>query len=173
MEAKVLELIDHHEIVRLLSEYCHGCDRGDARLMGSVYATDSWDDHGAMQAPGKAFAEMMTARILKVTDVLSHTLGQSFIQIDGDHASAETYFIAVQHRKDTDGTPLCEQLGGRYVDRLERSKGRWQIKHRIAVRDWSITLEVQKDNFAMTRLTAGTRDASDVGAALLGLAHRV
>jgi hypothetical protein len=39
------------------------------------------------------------------------------------------------------------------------------------VRDTSITLTVEQDMQAGYGLAPGTRDASDLGAALLGLAH--
>jgi hypothetical protein len=39
------------------------------------------------------------------------------------------------------------------------------------VRDTSITLRVEEDMQATYGLTPGTRDATDPGAALLGLAH--
>src|SRR5205085_6800983 len=101
----------------------------------------------------------------------SHLLGQSLIRIDGDEAAAETYFLAVQRRRDAAGAPYCEQLGGRYVDRLERRNGSWRIKHRTAVRDWSISLEVRQDHFLKAELTPGLRSARDPGVAALGRAH--
>lgn len=61
MDARLQEMLDHHEIRKTLAEYCHACDRADAKLMGSVYTgDDSFDDHGKVRAPGPEYARMMT-----------------------------------------------------------------------------------------------------------------
>lgn len=171
MSDRLQELIDHHDIRRMLAEYCHGCDRCDEDLMGSVYLEDSWDDHGPTSGPGPEFARVMTERIRAESDVLSHLLGQSLINVTGDTANAETYFLAVIGSARDDGSRLCHQLGGRYVDRLERVGDTWKIKHRSAIKDWSADLRVEPGTDDPSGLKAGRRDARDTGAALLGLAH--
>lgn len=171
MDPRLQVLLDESDIRRLLAEYAHGCDRCDGALMGSVYAPESWDDHGNVKAPGQEFARSMTEEIIPATcETLSHLLGQSLIEIDGDNARAETYYIAVT-RTVVDGVPMCNQLGGRYVDRLERSDGAWKVGHRVCVRDWSVSIAVQADSFAEAELTLGERGPADPGVALLGLAH--
>ena len=167
-EARLQEMLDHHEIRKVLSIYCHGCDRGDAALMGSVYLADSWDDHGPLQAPGPEFAQVMMRRILEDTDALYHQLGQSLIRTDGDVAHAETYFFAVAREADEHGAPLCNQLGGRFVDTLERVGDTWKIRHRIAVRDWSISLPIVSDWDARF-LRMGARATDDPATAHLDL----
>ncbi|MDB5725138.1 MAG: nuclear transport factor 2 family protein [Novosphingobium sp.] len=171
MDARLQEMLDHHEIRILLAEYVHGCDRADAAHMGSVYWDDSWDDHGITQAPGPEFARVMTERILTDSDTLSHLLGQSLIKVDGETAGVETYFIAVTTVIAADGTRSCNQLGGRYVDRLERREGQWKVKHRIAMRDWSISLTVEQDSYIRANLTPGQRSQQDPSYAALGIAH--
>jgi hypothetical protein len=172
MDPQLQELIDERDIRRLLAEYAHGCDRCDGALMGSVYVADSWDDHGTVKAAGPEFARVMTEEIIPAScDTLSHLLGQSLVEIDGDTARAETYYLAVT-RSTVDGVPMCNQLGGRYVDRLERVDGGWKVKHRVCLRDWSVSLEVKADTFANAQLTPGERSGADPGVALMGLAHR-
>jgi hypothetical protein len=171
MDPRLQMLLDERDIRRLLAEYAHGCDRCDGALMGSVYAPESWDDHGNVKASGQEFARVMTEEIIPAScETLSHLLGQSLIEIDGDSARAETYYIAVT-RSVVGEVPMCNQLGGRYVDRLERSDGAWKVSHRVCVRDWSVSLEVQTDAFAKSGLTPGARGPGDPGVALLGLAH--
>ncbi|MBW8785179.1 MAG: nuclear transport factor 2 family protein [Novosphingobium sp.] len=172
MDPRIQELLDEREIRRLLAEYAHGCDRCDEALMASVYAEDSWDDHGLNKATGPEFARIMTQEIIPATcETLSHLLGQSLIELDGDAARAETYYLAVT-LSTVDGVPMCNQLGGRYVDRLERVGGRWEVKHRVCMRDWSVSLEVKADSFANSQLTLGRRDAEDAGVKTMRLAHR-
>ena len=87
MDSRLAEMLDHHEIRTLLATYCHGCDRTDAALMGSVYAgDDSFDDHGHVKAPGPEYARVMTEIIKQRTEVITHILGQSLIKVEGDTA---------------------------------------------------------------------------------------
>jgi len=171
MDKRLQEMLDHHEIRKTLSEYCHGCDRCDEPRMASVYLRDSWDDHGDVKAPGGEFARIMTKRILETTDSLYHLLGQSLIKVDGDEAGAETYFFAASRSAGKDGVEMCNQLGGRFVDRLRREDGRWRIQNRVVLRDWAISLPVQADWTAHTGLQEGQRSNADPSFAALGLVH--
>lgn len=171
MDERLQEMLDHYEITKTLSEYCHACDRCDETQMGSVYVEDSWDDHGALQAKGRDFARLMTAQILARTNTLAHLLGQSLIKVNGDEAAAETYFLAVSHSDGEDGARMCNQLGGRFVDRLQRENGRWRIKHRCVVRDWSISMPVAHDWTVDAGLTEGKRSKADPASAALGIVH--
>jgi hypothetical protein len=169
MDERLQEMLDHYEITKTLSEYCHGCDRCDEGRMASVYLDSSWDDHGAIQAPGPEFARLMTAKILATTDSLSHMLGQSLIKVSGNEAGAETYFLAVSRSTRADGVQMCNQLGGRFVDKLQRENGRWRIKHRCVIRDWSISMPVEQDWTAGSGLKEGERSNTDPSYAALGI----
>jgi hypothetical protein len=171
MDARIQEMLDHYEITKTLKEYCFGCDRCDPEIMRSVYLEDSFDDHGHVKAPGPEFVRIMIGDIRGTTDSLSHLLGQSLVRVDGDKAGADTYFLAVFHNTSEDGTRMCNQLGGRFVDRFEREDGRWRIKHRQVVRDWSISLPVEADALARAGLMHGQRSDSDPAFAVLGLRH--
>jgi hypothetical protein len=165
-------LLDERDIRRVLALYAHGCDRCDETLMASTYTADSWDDHGHVKAAGTEFSRIMTQELIPgTTETLSHLLGQSLIELDGDRARAETYFVAVT-RSTVDGVPMCNQLGGRYVDRLRRAGPEWKIAERVCVRDWSVSLEVKADSFVSAQLTPGARGRDDPGVALIGLAYR-
>jgi hypothetical protein len=173
MDARLKEMLDHHEIRQVLALYCHACDRGDADAMASIYSgADSFDDHGLVQAPGPEYAVRMTANILERTEAVWHVLGQSLITIDGDTAGAETFFLGFMRLKPVEGVSRLNQLAGRFVDRLVRINGVWKIKHRTCVRDTSITLRVEEDMQAGYGLKQGTRDATDLGAALVGATHK-
>jgi SnoaL-like domain len=171
MDKRLQEVLDHYEITRTLNEYCRGCDRCDEPRMASVYLPDSWDDHGVFKGPGHEFARQMTARILSTTQTLYHLLGQSVIQVNGDEAGAETYFFAASRDTREDGTPMCNQLGGRFVDQLRRDDGQWRIKHRIVVRDWAISLPIESDWTARSELAEGQRSSADPGFSVLKTAH--
>ena len=171
MDARLQEMLDHYEIRKTLSEYCHGCDRCDVARMGSVYLEDSYDDHGALAARGPDFARLMTEQILARTDSLFHLLGQSQITVNGDEAGAETYFLAAARSTREGGGEMCNQLGGRFVDKLQRENGRWRIKHRCVLRDWAISMPVEQDWTADSGLKDGQRSNADPSFAALGLVH--
>jgi hypothetical protein len=171
MEDRLREMLDHHDIRTLLAEYCHGCDRHDYLRMADTYHDDSWDDHGNYKLPGKEFAvEAITAN-LKDANMLMHHLGQSLIRVDGDEAGADTYFIASVSTTE-DGKEVINQIAGRYVDRLERLAGKWKIKTRVCVREWSISLPVDRDWLTGHDFVTGKRSGSDPSYPALGIEHR-
>jgi SnoaL-like domain len=172
MDERLQEMLDHYQIKKTLSEYCQGCDRCDEPRMAGVYAQDSWDDHGETKMPGPQFSQIMIKRIVAETESLYHMLGQSVIHVQGDHAGAETYFLAATRTRREDGIEMCNQLGGRFVDRLCRENGHWRISHRTVVRDWSISLAVTEPVWTETaQLTEGQRSNADPCYAVLGLHH--
>lgn len=171
-EARLQELWDHHEIRQLLATYCHGCDRTDTAMMASVYCEQSWDDHGPNKADGRAFSKLILEEARRSTRVMSHQLGQSLIRVTGDGAATETYFVATLVA-DTDDGPLTTQLGGRYVDALEREDGAWKIKERLCVMDWTTSGLIAPSVLESAGFIMGERGAGDVSWARLGLVAEV
>lgn len=165
-QSRLQELWDHHRIRQLLATYCHGCDRDDLAQMASVYAEESWDDHGPNKCDGKHFSRIILDQARQSMRVVSHQLGQSLIRIDGDRAATETYFVATLVSAQ-DETSLT-QLGGRYVDTLERDGDEWRIKERLCVRDWSTSGTIDPGYLADSGFIEGVRDASDVSWSRLG-----
>ncbi|MCB2077691.1 MAG: nuclear transport factor 2 family protein [Novosphingobium sp.] len=166
-EARLQELWDHHEIRQLLAVYCHGCDRADIPEMASVYCEDSWDDHGPNKCDGKEFSDLIIRQSLQTSRVVSHQLGQSLINVDGDTAGAETYFIA-SCLDEQAGGEILNQLGGRYVDTLKREGGKWRIKKRLCVREWSISHTIAQDWLAGAGFIDTQRGPADVSWDVLG-----
>lgn len=169
MDPRLQELWDHHEIRQLLAEYCHGCDRVDEVHMASVYCDESWDDHGsANRCDGREFARRMTADMATTGALCSHQLGQSLIRLRGNEAGAETYFVAtVQYP----GKAAINQLGGRYVDALERVDGAWRIKKRTCIREWSITQPIEADWLAKAGFVGPANSQVDPSYEVLGMTH--
>jgi hypothetical protein len=165
------EIIDHHEIKKVLNVYCHGCDRGDEPRMASIYAEESWDNHGFYRGPGKPFAKQVMDRMLENEVKFTHLLGQSQIKVTGDEAGAETYFIANGNHKNDKGQEVVDLMGGRFVDKLVREFGQWKVKDRVVVRDWSISLDAEKDWLEEMDFVEGQLSQHDPSYAVLGLLH--
>jgi hypothetical protein len=171
VQARLLEMLDHYEIRKTLSEYNNGCDRVNEDRMASVYAEESWDDHGATKLPGAEFAAVMAARVAVNSESMFHLLGQSLIHVAGGEAGAETYFLASSRARRDDGTPICNQLAGRFIDTLVREKGTWKIRKRVVVRDWTQTVVVESEWEDSLALTPGQRSNDDPSFAALGFSH--
>ncbi|VWX48276.1 nuclear transport factor 2 family protein [Novosphingobium sp. 9U] len=171
-EQRIQEMLDHYEIAKTVAVYCHGCDRMDHDLCRSTYLEDSWDDHGLNKCPGPEFVTRLM-RSLPSSNSCFHSLGQTLINVDGDDAGAETYFIAVV-RAPRPGEPDVENLnviGGRYVDTLRRVEDEWFVKRRLCVRDWSINQPIAEDWLLGHGHVQGHRSQDDPSYAVLGLTH--
>jgi SnoaL-like domain len=167
--AVLRELVDHHEIRKLIAIYAHGCDRGDGEMMGSVYASPSRDAHGLFDGDGKDFTAMVMGLIAKQNITFFHTIGQSLIKVSGDSAGAETYFIASSRLTPEEAPEVVNLMGGRYVDRLVREDGQWKVKERTCVRDWSISLDATRD--WLEGFVQGQVSGEDPSYSVLGLRH--
>lgn len=166
------EMLDHYEIRKLLGTYCHGVDRMDEARATSIYARESWDEHGPYSSSGPEFIRGALGRMKQgATKTDSHILGQTLINVDGDSAGAETYFIFVGHSLEDGGDGVLLQLGGRYVDRLVREDGSWKVKKRTCVKDWSITLPIEQDWLKGVDWVEGKRTNMDPSFAALNVTH--
>jgi hypothetical protein len=128
------DLLDRERIRHVFARYSRAMDRQDADLLASVYWPDGWDDHGVFEGTPADFIDNLET--LWNTFRMVHITGQSYIELDGPIANAETYFIAY-HRVGTGAATIDMFNGGRYVDRLEKRGDEWRILHRTAVYDWT------------------------------------
>lgn len=133
LAAKLKLLVDRSEIVECLHRYTRGIDRHDRALVRSAYHDGAIDVHGS-----KAFAveDFLDWAFAYHQDQLHHQhyLTNVTVEIDGDAAHAESYYLFVG-RYEERHTPLTV-AGGRYVDRLERRRGRWGIVTRVCTAEW-------------------------------------
>jgi hypothetical protein len=172
MDERLQKMLDHFEIRETLHEYCHGLDRMDQIEMASVYAKDSYDEHGPYSTSGPEFVQGVMDRMKAGASVADqHMLGQSFIKVHGDTAGADTYFIFVGRKVLEDGSEILMQLGGRYVDTFVKEDGKWKVKNRVCVRDWSITHPITTDWLKGVKWVQGKRSNEDPSFAALGLKH--
>ena len=123
---------DRDEIRQLLYRYARGVDRSDVDLLRSVYAPAGTDHHGLFDGPGRDYADRLVAAEADAARVGNHHLTNMLIEVEGDTARAETYFLAV-HPHEDDGTERLGVTSGRYLDSLVR----WTILRREVVNDWT------------------------------------
>ena len=131
-------LADRLEIHQALMRYCRGIDRGDAELIQSAYHDDGVDRHFESEPVAAAdFARQAVEVVDGWTRITQHHVTNVLIELDGDTAAVESYYLGVQPTPREDGTEALSMIGGRYLDRFERRDGRWAIADRLVVIDWS------------------------------------
>jgi ketosteroid isomerase-like protein len=132
-QAEFRALLDKAQIHDALMRYSRGVDRGDRELVMSVFHPEATLDMGRGPMPTAALAE----GIAKMTATgTMHFIGNEYVEVDGDTAYSETYFISYATITDS-GQPVTRSRGGRYLDRFERRDGEWKIARRLLVDEWS------------------------------------
>jgi hypothetical protein len=160
LEAKLREMLDKQEIHDLLMRYCRGVDRGDADLIRSVYHPGAIDDHGDMILNAAEIPELFVKLSARSPFGGMHFIGNVLIEVDGDTAYAESYFMAIKDiARET--KRFIRIRAGRYVDRLERRQGVWGIVERVLLDEWNRVDETNESLGGPERYLFGQRGAAD------------
>ena len=157
------EIAAHLEIQQVLYRYCRGVDRGDAELVASVYHPDAVDAHGAWSGLGKDFAAYLVPNMDQVPLIGQHHITNVLIELQGERADVESYFIALHPEATAEGASHA-LVCGRYLDRFERREGRWLIAARQVVLDVSRALTREPDWRGAAFFPAGGRREADPSA---------
>jgi ketosteroid isomerase-like protein len=152
-------LLDKQEIHEILMRYCRAIDRCDEELLRSVYHPDAVDNHGSQNGRASEFVPW-AIKALERDELTTHFIANELIEVRGDLAYGESYFIGVHRRKQKDGTTVDLTFAGRYVDRFERRQGVWKIAHRQVVNDWN-RVDPVGQTFSMGRSMVGRRSRED------------
>ncbi|MDE3075394.1 MAG: nuclear transport factor 2 family protein [Chloroflexota bacterium] len=125
-------LLDKQEIQDALMRYCRGVDRCDVELMRSIFH----EDGRAFKGPAWEFVEHFIPANREATTFTVHFMGNLLIDVVGDDAFSEAYFMTYAGR-DEGGQELIDVFAGRYVDHWVRRNGRWGVLLRETVHEWS------------------------------------
>ena len=146
-EAALLRrLLDESEIRAVLARYARGVDHGDEDAVRSCYHPDATDAHGAHNGSVDDF--IANSREFRASvESMSHVMGQSTIELDGDSAWVETYCLClVRYRpRSKDEQPVDRIANVRSVDLMERRDGVWSIERRKVVHHPSQLMPVEQD----------------------------
>ena len=154
LQLRIQALEDKDAIRDLCAIYCRALDRLDAELLRSVYFDDARESRGFYEGGPDGFVEF-AMNVLKQHAANQHTLGQITIELDGDSAYSEAYFLAF-HRYTVNGEDRDFWVGGRYIDRLERREGVWKIAYRSEINDW-VSNKPAAENFYWIRSPTALR----------------
>jgi hypothetical protein len=126
-------LLDRESIRECLHRYCRGIDRADEEALRSAYWPDATDSHGAYKGSATGFIEQALPK-LRAGGRYFHAICNMGIDLHGDTAEVESYFLALQVSA---AAPTQETfLAGRYLDHFSRRAGEWRIANRTVVYDW-------------------------------------
>lgn len=136
-EGALQYLLDLQHIRDLMLKYCRAIDRRDFAALRALYDDDAIDDHGGYAVgAAKDFIELLP-KIMCNMQATSHQIANHLIEIDGDYAEGEAYFIAYHLTTDNAGNDTEWIAGGRYLDRYIRRESGWKIHYRKVVLDWN------------------------------------
>lgn len=158
----IREAKDRQEIHDCLLRYTRGVDRHDKALMRSAYHPDAIDEHGVAEGDPVAFCDWAIGWHGEYQTRHQHIITNHTVELDGDTAHAETYYIFWGENRE--GPPTL--AFGRYVDRLEKRDGKWAIAHRVCVNEKSgafVEIDMPEEWLAAMHSTGpDRRDSSDV-----------
>lgn len=160
----VQEISAHLEIRQALYRYCRGVDRGIKSVIRSVYHPETIDGHGPWKGQGEAFVDQIVELMDGQEGTAQHHITNVLIDLDGDSARVESYYLA-QFPDDDEGKTVMIHAGGRFLDVFECRNGEWRIATRDVIMDWSLTVPAG-ENWAHQQLfEPGARREADASAA--------
>jgi 3-phenylpropionate/cinnamic acid dioxygenase small subunit len=121
----VQALIDRAAIHDLIMRYARGVDRRDLELVASCFAPDAAYD-GALGTGGIDVVLAALRERMPRYRTTMHFLTNPLIEVQGDHASCETYAL-VYHRLESEDDAEDFIVGVRYLDELARRPDGWRI----------------------------------------------
>ncbi|CAI7974774.1 MULTISPECIES: nuclear transport factor 2 family protein [Parafrankia] len=131
--ARLERLLERQDIHDTLTRFSRGMDRFDRELFLSAFHPDAVIAAGPFVGGPVELYDWASAGHEQGQVATHHNLLNVTIDIDGDTAHTETYYLFVGRNRD-DSNWIA---GGRYIDRLERRAGEWRIALRTNAIEWS------------------------------------
>jgi 3-phenylpropionate/cinnamic acid dioxygenase small subunit len=128
-------LLDERAITRTLHRYCHAMDYGLEEEWVDVFTSDAVFDvimmpagAGIHRENGREELARYIANYPKPPRYSKHIILDPIIDIDGDQARVESFFLFLAREDDVARLIVF----GRYKDSLRKADGKWRIAERIA-----------------------------------------
>ncbi len=132
-QEKLQALLDKQEIHERLTAFSRGMDRFDHASYSSAFWPDATMAAGPFVGTPQECWDWSVPMHEAGQILTHHALLNCTIDIDGDEAHTETYYLFVARNRDES----VWQAGGRYVDRFERRGAEWRIAMRHNAIEWS------------------------------------
>ncbi len=124
---------DRDQIENHLAQYCFAVDRDSAEAIANLFWEDARLEFNGVYEGRSAIRQCYDDWIKSARDPvegLRHLIYIPRVEIDGDHAMAETYVDADCHVRKS-GRAI--RLRATYRDRLQRRNGEWRFAERCIV----------------------------------------
>jgi hypothetical protein len=131
-------LVDRQEIRDLMYRYGMAVDRRDEALYRTVFTPDARIDY----TDSGGVVDRLDAVVAWLFDALApfaglqHNMTNHFVELDGDSATACTYFVAYHTIAVAPGQETLLTVGGFYQDHLVRTADGWRIADRAELGVW-------------------------------------
>ncbi len=132
-EARIDALLDKQDIAECLTRFSRGMDRFDREIYLSAFHPDAVMAAGPFVGNPADCYDWAVPMHEAGQVATHHNLLNMTIELDGDTAHTETYYLFVGRNRD-DSNWIA---GGRYIDRLEKRDGTWKIAMRTNAIEWS------------------------------------
>ncbi len=143
-EQRIDEMLAKHEIREALTAFSRGMDRFDKASYDAAFHEDAQTAAGPFVGTASDCWDWAVPMHEAYQILTHHSLLNSTIDLDGDAAHCETYYIFVARNKDESIT----MAGGRYIDRFEKRDGAWKIALRTNVIEWNCAPDAAPIPFA-------------------------
>jgi hypothetical protein len=162
-DAGLREFLDKQSCTELIYKLARAIDRCDEKLLRSLFHPDATDDHGVFHGTAADFATWVMP-VLGSMRRTQHCICNLLIEVRGDQAFSESYFIAHHTLPQESGSDQFMIAAGRYLDRFERRNGEWKFAHRQACYDWnsSVPSTDSWNRINPGQWTFGTRGDTDM-----------
>jgi SnoaL-like domain len=134
MPDAIATFIDREAIRHCIATLARGEDRRSAELIRRCWWPEASFDYGVYSGDFEAYLAWVVPGADAIKDT-QHVLGQSYIELSGDSAKAETHVMSY-HRVDMGEGDRDTCIGGRYLDTMERRGGEWRIAARTMLYDF-------------------------------------
>lgn len=115
-------------------------DRKDIAAMRQCYWPEAITAHGGYNGPSDGFIDYALPIIARCLHAAHHISNVS-VEVRGDRALAESYYLAHHRRNAADGEGEEDAFfEGRYIDLCECRDGVWKILHRRGLADFSTVM---------------------------------
>lgn len=128
-------LVDRQEVADLCARYTSALDTRDWQRLESCFTADPVFVHPGGRLEGFPAILARTSAALDPLDATQHLLGNVVVVVDGDTATATSYFQAQHVRAGTPGGDTY-LIAGRYADTLVRTAAGWRIAERVQEYMW-------------------------------------
>lgn len=128
-------LLDQKDVADLCVRYTSALDKRDWQLLESCFTSNPVFVHPGGRLEGFAAILARTSAALEPLDATQHLLGNVVVRVDGDAATATSYFQAQHVRAGTPGGDTY-LIAGSYADSLVRTPDGWRIAERVQAYMW-------------------------------------